>query len=408
MLMGPMEVPGGDWAMQWASTRRARHSALSGPRPEHGRATPSSPTRCRADRSRAGRCTRSAPTTSRCWSTGRPSPPRCSPPTRWARCRRIVHHDKGSDRVVTEGGGDLPLSRRNASRGRPAAATTTRWRTISAGCSLPPARSSTAITIARAQVRAAAGARKAWPAGAASSGPSPRSKATSPATASSAATRFTMADVYVGSQVDWGLTFGSIPPAEAFVAYAERIQARRAYKAAKAVDNALIAGDAQMTPQEHQFACGTRARPRRPRISMPRPSPTPASATSTARRATIPMAMQGDVLVVEFTVMGIPCIGLNGGPQFTHSEAFSFQVADRGPGRDRPLLERHRRQWRRGKPVRLVQGPVGHFLADHPARADRGRWRARRRGSAGARLRGDDDDAQDRRRGHRGGDREGC
>lgn len=52
--------------------------------------------------------------------------------------------------------------------------------------------------------------------------------------------RFTMADVYVGSQVDWGLTFGSIPPAEAFVAYAERLQARSAYKAAKAVDNALI------------------------------------------------------------------------------------------------------------------------------------------------------------------------
>jgi glutathione S-transferase len=54
-------------------------------------------------------------------------------------------------------------------------------------------------------------------------------------------TRFTMADVYVGSQVDWGLTFGSIPPNEAFVAYAERLQARPAYKAAKAVDNALIA-----------------------------------------------------------------------------------------------------------------------------------------------------------------------
>ncbi len=52
--------------------------------------------------------------------------------------------------------------------------------------------------------------------------------------------QFTMADVYVGSQIDWGLTFGSIPPREAFVAYAERLQARAAYKAAKAVDNALI------------------------------------------------------------------------------------------------------------------------------------------------------------------------
>lgn len=52
--------------------------------------------------------------------------------------------------------------------------------------------------------------------------------------------RFTMADVYVGSQVDWGLTFGSIAPTEAFVAYAERLQARPAYKAAKGVDNQLI------------------------------------------------------------------------------------------------------------------------------------------------------------------------
>lgn len=40
-----------------------------------------------------------------------------------------------------------------------------------------------------------------------------------------------------------------------------------------------------------------------------------------------PSGKQGDVLTVEFTVLGIPCIGLNGGPFFKHSEAFSFQVA---------------------------------------------------------------------------------
>lgn len=40
-----------------------------------------------------------------------------------------------------------------------------------------------------------------------------------------------------------------------------------------------------------------------------------------------PDGKQGDVLVVEFTVCGIPCIGLNGGPQFHHSETFSFQIA---------------------------------------------------------------------------------
>lgn len=40
-----------------------------------------------------------------------------------------------------------------------------------------------------------------------------------------------------------------------------------------------------------------------------------------------PSGKQGDVLTVEFTVMGIPCLGLNGGPAFQHDEAFSFQVA---------------------------------------------------------------------------------
>lgn len=40
-----------------------------------------------------------------------------------------------------------------------------------------------------------------------------------------------------------------------------------------------------------------------------------------------PSGKEGDVLTVEFTVLGIPCLGLNGGPEFRHSEAFSFQVA---------------------------------------------------------------------------------
>ena len=40
-----------------------------------------------------------------------------------------------------------------------------------------------------------------------------------------------------------------------------------------------------------------------------------------------PSCKKGDVLVVEFTVLGIPCLGINGGPHFKHSEAFSFQVA---------------------------------------------------------------------------------
>jgi predicted 3-demethylubiquinone-9 3-methyltransferase (glyoxalase superfamily) len=40
-----------------------------------------------------------------------------------------------------------------------------------------------------------------------------------------------------------------------------------------------------------------------------------------------PSGKAGDVLTVEFSVAGIPCLGLNGGPAFKHTEAFSFQIA---------------------------------------------------------------------------------
>ena len=43
--------------------------------------------------------------------------------------------------------------------------------------------------------------------------------------------------------------------------------------------------------------------------------------------ADYPMGKAGDVLTVEFTVAGVACIGLNGGPVFKHDEAFSFQIA---------------------------------------------------------------------------------
>ena len=54
----------------------------------------------------------------------------------------------------------------------------------------------------------------------------------------------------------------------------------------------------------------------------------PESAVTAIHRAPAdyPSGKQGDVITVEFTVMGIPCIGLNGGPEFKHTEAFSFQV----------------------------------------------------------------------------------
>ena len=57
-----------------------------------------------------------------------------------------------------------------------------------------------------------------------------------------AGNRFTAADVYVGSQVLWGLEFGTLPKRAGFEAYATRLSARPAYQSAKAIDGALIAG----------------------------------------------------------------------------------------------------------------------------------------------------------------------
>jgi 2-polyprenyl-6-hydroxyphenyl methylase/3-demethylubiquinone-9 3-methyltransferase len=47
---------------------------------------------------------------------------------------------------------------------------------------------------------------------------------------------------------------------------------------------------------------------------------------STRAPSDFPDGKQGDLLTVEFTVVGIPCVGLNGGPAFKHNEAFSFQI----------------------------------------------------------------------------------
>ena len=55
----------------------------------------------------------------------------------------------------------------------------------------------------------------------------------------------------------------------------------------------------------------------------------PDSSVDAVRRAPgdSPSGKEGDVLTVEFTVIGIPCVAINGGPAFTQSEAFSFQIA---------------------------------------------------------------------------------
>jgi glutathione S-transferase len=52
---------------------------------------------------------------------------------------------------------------------------------------------------------------------------------------------FTAADIYVGAQVDWGVSFGTLPTRPAFEAYAARLRERPAYKRQKDIDNALIA-----------------------------------------------------------------------------------------------------------------------------------------------------------------------
>jgi predicted 3-demethylubiquinone-9 3-methyltransferase (glyoxalase superfamily) len=55
----------------------------------------------------------------------------------------------------------------------------------------------------------------------------------------------------------------------------------------------------------------------------------PSSSVSAVHRAPddYPSGKAGDVLTVDFTVAGIPCMGLNGGPEFKQNEAFSFQIA---------------------------------------------------------------------------------
>jgi predicted 3-demethylubiquinone-9 3-methyltransferase (glyoxalase superfamily) len=67
----------------------------------------------------------------------------------------------------------------------------------------------------------------------------------------------------------------------------------------------------------------------------------PDSAVEVVHRAPgdYPSGKQGDVLTVEFTVMGLPCLALNGSPEVKHNEALSFQVATR-PGRNGLLVER--------------------------------------------------------------------
>ena len=108
-----------------------------------------------------------------------------------------------------------------------------------------------------------------------------------------------------------------------------------------------------------------------------------------------PSGKKGDPLLVEFTVFGIPCVGLNGGP--------SSSTMRLSPSRSPPKIRR--RPTNTGTPssamagrkcVRLVQGQMGCFMADHAQGLDRCPECWRRQSQT--RLRGDDADAENRRR----------
>ncbi len=114
-----------------------------------------------------------------------------------------------------------------------------------------------------------------------------------------------------------------------------------------------------------------------------------------------PGGKKDDVLTVEFTVPGIPCLGLNGGATFKHTEAFSFQIATESQ-------EETDRYWNAiisngGKESQCgwCKDRWGSLLANHPTRVNRRACGWRRPGKA--RLRGDDDNEEDRRRYNRGG-----
>ncbi len=116
--------------------------------------------------------------------------------------------------------------------------------------------------------------------------------------------------------------------------------------------------------------------------------------------ADYPSGKAGDVLTVEFTVLGIPCLGLNGGPGIQHSWAFSFQIAtddqaetDRywnaiiGNGGEESACGWCKDRW-----------GLSWQITPRALTCPCGRWR---RGKT--RLRGDDVHEEDRRRHHRGG-----
>ena len=81
-----------------------------------------------------------------------------------------------------------------------------------------------------------------------------------------------------------------------------------------------------------------------------------------------PSGKKGDVLTVEFTVMGIPCLGLNGGPSVKHNWAFSFQIATTDQAETDRYYNAIVGSGGEESRVRLVQGQMGIVVADHADR----------------------------------------
>ncbi len=125
----------------------------------------------------------------------------------------------------------------------------------------------------------------------------------------------------------------------------------------------------------------------------------PDSAVKAVHRAPsdYPAGKEGDVITVEFTVMGIPCLGLNGGPAFKHTEAFSFQVATDDQAETDRLWAAVVGNGGQESACGWCKGQVGPVVADHAARPDGGHCRPGPRcGQAG--FRSHDADGKDRHR----------
>ena len=87
-----------------------------------------------------------------------------------------------------------------------------------------------------------------------------------------------------------------------------------------------------------------------------------------------PSGNKGDVLVIHFTVCGIPCFGMNGGPESQTQHRVQLPNCDRRSGRDRPLLERNHRQ----RPAKLASAAGARTNGGYRGRSCRAFYLMRR------------------------------